>query len=199
MPDRDWQLLDEAYEILREAAAGVRTNQWKRPTPCADWTVAQVLQHAAMDQALYESAITGSEKPEGDAFNPTGDLGEDPLAYLSSALSGARNAFDTLTPGADGVSVPLPPYAVSARLAAGAASLDAAVHGWDIAVATGQSARVSSALARELRWAAEHLADPVRAWGAYAPAIEPATAADDFDQLLFYLGRRPDWTPDGPL
>jgi hypothetical protein len=101
MGDRNWVLLDEAYEVLSDAAAGVRSGDWQLPTPCADWTVAQVLQHAAMDQMMYDSAITGSEKPEGDAFNPTGDLGEDPLAYLASALSGTRDAFGTLAAGAD--------------------------------------------------------------------------------------------------
>src|SRR5262249_17785709 len=143
-----------------------------------------------------ESAITGEEKPEGDAFKPTGDLGDDPLAYLASALSGTRGAFDTLAPDADGVSVPLPPFTVSARLAAGAASLDAAVHGWDIAVATGQSPQISRALARELLWAAENLVEPLRGWGAYAPAMESEGGADDFARLLNYLGRRPNWTPE---
>jgi uncharacterized protein (TIGR03086 family) len=148
-----------------------------------------------MDQMLYESAITGADKPEGDAFNPTGDLGDDPLAYLASALSGARGAFDTLAAGAERVNVPLPPFTVPARLAAGAASLDAAVHGWDIAMATGQSPRISPALTRELLWAAENLVEPVREWGAYAAAIDPEAGADDLDRLLYYLGRRPDWTP----
>jgi uncharacterized protein (TIGR03086 family) len=97
------------------------------------------------------------------------------------------------------VSVPLPPYTVPARLAAGAAALDAAVHGWDIAVATGQSIRISPALAHELLWAAEILVEPLRGWGAYAAPIDPGIGADDFDRLLYYLGRRPDWAADHPL
>jgi uncharacterized protein (TIGR03086 family) len=189
----DWDLLEEAFEILQEAAAGVQDDDWERPTPCADWSVAQVLQHAAMDQMLYESSITGSEKPEGDAFAPTGDLGDDPLAYLASAIAGTRYAFAEVADDAQGVAVPLPPFHASGRLASAAAALDAAVHGWDIAVATGQTPSMSIQLAEELLWAAETLVEPLRKWGAYAAAIPPPAGADDMDRLLYFLGRRPDW------
>jgi uncharacterized protein (TIGR03086 family) len=79
-------------------------------------------------------------------------------------------------------------------LAVGAAALDAAVHGWDIAVATGQTAQLSKSLAQELLKVAENLVEPLRAWGAYAPAIDPPADADDAARLLYFLGRRPDWT-----
>ena len=45
-----WQVLDEGRAILRAAVAGVPADGWQRPTPCAEWNVTQVLQHAALDQ-----------------------------------------------------------------------------------------------------------------------------------------------------
>ncbi len=45
-----WDVLDEARAMLRAAVAGVPADGWQRPTPCTEWTVAQVLQHAALDQ-----------------------------------------------------------------------------------------------------------------------------------------------------
>ena len=45
-----WQVLDKGRAMLRAAVAGVPTDGWQRPTPCAEWNVTQVLQHAALDQ-----------------------------------------------------------------------------------------------------------------------------------------------------
>jgi hypothetical protein len=47
-----------------------------------------------------------------------------------------------------------------------------------------------------LRPVAEGIVEPLRAFGAYAPALEAGdqpTPADDAAVLLCYLGRRPDW------
>ncbi len=78
-------------------------------------------------------------------------------------------------------------------MAAGAAALDAAIHGWDIAVATGQGSPLTPALARTLRPIAEAIVEPLRQYGAYAAVIEIPAGAGDDAALLAYLGRRPDW------
>ena len=175
----EWPVLAEAHRILHAAVAGVPAAGWTGASPCADWSVAQVAQHAAMDQLLYASSVGGVAKPEGDAFQPSGEWADDP-------------AFAELAADAENVPVPLPPFAVPAGVAEGAAALDAAVHGWDIAVATGQPNPLTDALARTLLSVASQLVEPLRGWGAYAPAIEPAADADDTTRLLNYLGRRPD-------
>jgi uncharacterized protein (TIGR03086 family) len=192
--NQQWEVLSESHQILRNAVAGVPDDSWALSTPCPEWNVAQVLQHAALDQLLYVSSITGTDKPDGDPFHPTAQVGEAPLAYVESALGASSEAFASVAADAEAVPVPLPPFAVPAWLAAGAAALDAAVHGWDIAVATGQTAQLSKPLAQELLKVAENIVEPLRAWGAYAPAIEPPADADDAARLLYFLGRRPDWT-----
>ena len=48
----DWKILSAAHDALRTAVAGVPDDAWALPTPCADWSVTQVLQHAAGDQLL---------------------------------------------------------------------------------------------------------------------------------------------------
>jgi uncharacterized protein (TIGR03086 family) len=192
MAERTYQ---EAVRILHDAVAGTTASAWGQPSPCAEWSTAQVAQHAAMDQLLYVASITGTEKPEGDAFAPTGVVPGTMLAFVDDAIARSRDAFATVAPDAEGVGVPLPPFSVPAGLAFGAAALDAAVHGWDIAVASGQSSPLSDALARELLAVARQLVEPVRAWGAYAAALEVPDDADDVTRLLAYLGRRPDWTP----
>ena len=103
-------------------------------------------------------------------------------------------AFGAVAPDAEDVPTPLPQGAMAAALAAGACALDAAVHAWDIAVATGQPSPLTADLARDLLPVATALVEPLRQWGAYA-AVVPAAAGDgDVEALLRYLGRRPDWS-----
>jgi len=128
-----WHVLDEGRAMLRAAVAGVPADGWQRPTPCAEWNVTQVLQHAALDQRVW------------------------------------------------------------AATAAGAAALDAAIHAWDIAMATGQGSPLTRELARALAPVAHSIVEPLRQYGAYAQALEPSAGADD-EALLCYLGRRPAWT-----
>ena len=189
----EWPVLAEAHQILHAAVAGVPAAGWAGASPCADWSVAQVAQHAAMDQLLYASSVGGIAKPEGDAFQPSGEWAGDPVSTVEDAIAACAAAFAEVAADAEGIAVPLPPFAVPATIAEGAAALDAAVHGWDIAVATGQPNPLTDPLARTLLSVASQLVEPLRGWGAYAPAIEPAADADDTTRLLNYLGRRPEW------
>jgi hypothetical protein len=80
-----------------------------------------------------------------------------------------------------------------ASTAAAACALDAAVHAWDIAVATGHPSPLTPALATALLTAAPAVADPLRGW-AYADALTPADEDDEVARLLRYLGRDPGWS-----
>jgi hypothetical protein len=83
---------------------------------------------------------------------------------------------------------------MAASLAAGACALDAAVHAWDVAVATGQESPLGAELAGELLPVAQNLVEPLRAYGVYAAALPAEPGDDDVASLLRYLGRRPDWS-----
>ncbi|MER7461916.1 TIGR03086 family metal-binding protein [Streptomyces sp. NPDC097981] len=191
-----WDLLDHAHEALRSAVDAVPADGWDRPTPCDRWNVGQVLQHAAGDQLAYAARLTGGPGPAEDPFAPTAILAAAPAELLPPALDAAAEAFAGVAPGTAEVTVPLPPFTVPAETAVGAAALDAAVHAWDIAVATGRPSPLTPALAAALRPAAEALAEPLRGF-AYGPALVPAPdpVADPAAWLLAFLGRRSDWTP----
>lgn len=196
----DWRaLLDGAHRALREAVIGVAPGAWDLPTPCEKWSVTQVLQHAAGDQIGYAAAITGGPWPSEDPFAPSGHIDEDPLTYVDRALDLSAGAWASVGDDAPQVPTPLPQGPMPAWLAAGACALDAAVHAWDIAVATGRRSLLSADLARQLMTVATDIVEPLRAYGAYAPALEAgADDADDADAvatLLRHLGRRPTWTP----
>ncbi|MER6445630.1 TIGR03086 family metal-binding protein [Streptomyces venezuelae] len=190
-----WELLDQAYGALREAVAGVPADRWDRPTPCAQWNVTQVLRHAAGDQLAYAARLTGGPGPAEDPFAPSATLAGPPEALLDPALAAAAAAFAGVTPGEGEVAVPLPPFSVPAGTAVGAAALDAAVHAWDIAVATGRPHALTDTLAASLRPAADALAEPLRGF-AYGPVFTLPPGADDgaAARLLAFLGRDPGWS-----
>jgi len=178
-------------------SAGVAADQLAAPTPCSDWTVAQVLQHAAGDQRAYAQAITGTDGPDGDPFDPSGELDGDVEALVGPAIAASSRAFATVDAAAT-TPVPVPPGQLPGSEAAAAAALDAGVHAWDLAVATGQPSPLDDDLAAPLLDLARRLVEPLRQWGAYAAAVPagPDVPAEPVvDELLRYLGRDPRWTP----
>src|SRR5207248_4849019 len=110
--------------------------------------------------------------------------------FLEPTLQAAAAAFATVKPAAAEVPTPLPQGALPAPVAVGAAALDAAVHAWDIAVATGQASPLTPELAEALLPVAKELAEPLRGF-AYAPALEGPAADGVVASLLRYLGRDP--------
>ena len=185
-----WPVLDEARAMLRAAVAGVPADGWQRPTPCAEWNVTQVLQHAALDQRAWAAALAGTEMPGENPFAPSGELGAGPLAYAEAALDASAPAWRAIGADTGPVPTPLPQGPMPPAAAAGAAALGAAIHAWDIAVATGQGSPLTPELARELTPVAQSIVEPLRQYGAYAQALEPGPGAGDDAALLGYLGRR---------
>lgn len=183
--------LAAAHDVLHTAVAGV--TDWTLPTPCSAWTVTQVLQHAAGDQLGYAAALTGTGGPAFDPFSPSGHLDADPGEFLKATLRASAEAFAAVSADDPAVPTPLPLGPLPAEIAIGACALDAAVHAWDIAVATGQPSPLSPELAASLRVAADQVVEPLRAF-AYAPALAEAPADDAAAALLRFLGRDPEWT-----
>ncbi|RAO30476.1 hypothetical protein PSN13_04495 [Micromonospora saelicesensis] len=187
-----WRIvLEQAHEALRTTVEGVPADAWERPTPCERWNVTQVLQHATGDQLAFASAINGGPGPTEDPFAPSGRIDGDKLADLRAALDASARAWKSVADDAPEVPTPLPQGKLPAEVGAVACALDAAVHAWDIAVATGQPSPLGAELARPLLVVAQQIVEPLRAYGAYAPAIDSAPEADEVAALLSYLGRDP--------
>ncbi|MFF3404639.1 TIGR03086 family metal-binding protein [Streptomyces sp. NPDC002742] len=190
------ELLTRAHDRLREAVAGVPESAWGAPTPCGEWTVRQVFNHARLDQQAYGAAVTGSGWPEEDPFQPVDGLGADATASLDKALADVAAVYGGLPADADEVATPLGPLPLP--VAAAAAAMDAGVHAWDIAVATGQASPLDDELAEGIRLAADRLADHLRtSFGVFAAAREVPEGAGRAEELLAFLGRDPYWTPAG--
>jgi uncharacterized protein (TIGR03086 family) len=190
-----WPILTASLEILRGAGAGVAASHLGDPTPCSEWTVTQVLQHAAGDQLAWAAAVGYGSGPEENPFDPSGKLAGSVADLLGNAIQVATRAWAGVDASAPAVSTPLPQGDLPPDAAVSACALDAAIHGWDVAVATGQAAPLTAELAAQLMPVAKAIVEPLRQYGAYAPALPPEPDDDGTAQLLRYLGRNPGWTP----
>jgi uncharacterized protein (TIGR03086 family) len=77
-----------------------------------------------------------------------------------------------------------------ATLAAGILSVELLIHGWDLAVATGQKVQVTDELTAYVLEIAEQLISPqARAGGSFAEAVEVGPDAHVLDRLIAFSGR----------
>jgi uncharacterized protein (TIGR03086 family) len=186
--------MTESLDLLQTAATMISDTNEKAPTPCADWTVTQVLQHAAGDQLAWSAALGVGSGPAENPFTPSGYLDGSPADLLRPALAAARAAWAGIGHDRPAVPTPLPQGELPAEVAAAACALDAAVHAWDIAAALGQPGFLADELAAQLL-PARTIIEPLRQYGAYAAALAPQPGDGASAELLRYLGRDPQWRP----
>ena len=185
-------LAPQAAEVAR-IAAGVRDDQLPAPTPCAGTSVAALLDHfmgltVAFRWAAEKAPHTGG--PSADAADLAPDWRTRLPQQLDALVAAWREpaAWEGTTEVA-GVRMPAPAIAVVALN-------EVLVHGWDLAVATGQEYRVDPVAAQAcLDLAVEFAASaPEMRDGMYGPVVPVPDGAPAFDRLLGQTGRDPGWT-----
>jgi uncharacterized protein (TIGR03086 family) len=182
-----------------ELVATVRPADLDAPTPCAGWTLADLLAHMTVQHHGFAMAARGYGA-DAELWRPETVIDAvrtDPATTYADAARDVLEAFaDDAAPDA---SFALPEFGPGATfpgaIAMGFHFIDYVVHGWDVAAALG----VPYVLPADVVGAALPVAlavpdgefrmlDEVP----FAPAIPPATG-DDLDRILRHLGRRPDW------
>ncbi|MGW4352561.1 TIGR03086 family metal-binding protein [Nocardia sp. NPDC004582] len=186
-------VLAASHRALADVVAGVSADQWDNATPCSEWTVTQVVQHAAGDQLAYAKFLGIGDGPAYNPFEPSGAIDGKPAELVSAAIEPTATAWATVTDGTETVPTPLPQGELPTPVAAVMCALDAAVHAWDIAIGTGQASPLTDELAGHLLIAAHALVEPLRDYGVYAPIVTdaPVTGTPVVAELLAYLGREP--------
>ncbi|MCX5583680.1 TIGR03086 family metal-binding protein [Streptomyces erythrochromogenes] len=186
-----FKLLADAHDYLLTAVRGVPAEAWADPTPCTEWTVRQVLNHARLDQQALVMQITGAA-PESDPFEPEDATAGDPVAELAAVLEATAAAWESRR---DDESVPTPMGPMPADVGTAAAALDAGIHAWDIARATGQDLPLTEEMAEALEDIAARIVDFVRdSFGKYAPPLVLPEGASRAEKLLAFTGRDPRWS-----
>jgi uncharacterized protein (TIGR03086 family) len=190
--------LEPATRALARIVAGVRDEQLNASTPCTASTLGDLLDHVDGLSLAFTAAATktplegGSQAPAPDAAR----LGADWRTRIPERLAALASAWRdeaawTGMTVAGGIDLP--------GEVAGIVALDEViVHGWDIAVASGQSFSgepqllgaaygfVQSAVAR----------NPQGSPGLFGPPVPVADDAPLLDRLIGLTGRDPAWSPE---
>ncbi len=171
--------------------AGVGPGQWQDSTPCSEWDVRALVHHLLYEQRWVPLLLDGlTIEQVGSRFD--GDLlGGDASAWpgrLASAIEQAHAAV--ARPGALGQMVHLSYGDAPGREYVLQLTADLAIHGWDLARATGQDDTIDpGAVAALLGWAGAN-ADLLSASGMFGTRIDTVPGAPDDVRLLGLLGRR---------
>src|SRR4051794_8196718 len=181
----------QAAEVAR-VVAGVRDDQLTEPTPCTGTSVAALLDHlVGLTVAFREAAdkVPQAGGPRADAA----DLPADWRTRLPMQLDGLVAAWQhpTAWEGETDIAGMHMPAA-----AAGTAGLnEVLIHGWDLAVATGQEYRPDPGAVRACFDFGVAFAKgaPEARDQMYGPVVPVPEDAPLFDRLLGLTGRDPRW------
>ncbi|WP_044368090.1 TIGR03086 family metal-binding protein [Streptomyces natalensis] len=192
-------------EAVRGSVAVVRRltpADLSRPTPCADWTLADLLAHMTVQHRGFAAAARGDGQDLAHwAQRP---LAKDPVADYADAADDVLAAFAS-------VDRPDRPFALPEFKAAqtfpalhaiGFHFIDYVVHGWDVARTLDLPYAPDPALleaALPIAHAVPSGDDYRLAPGsAFAPPLQAGDGGSLLDRILTTLGRSPSWSPACP-
>ena len=142
------ELHAQALEQTGRIVAGIKPGQWQADTPCDGWDVHALLNHVVAGN-LWAAELGAGATIEDVADRLDGDmLGADPAASYVTSAAAAAATFRR--PGAMDAPCAVSYGPVPGSVYAGHRFLDVFVHGWDLAVATGQDPELDPGLMRVL-------------------------------------------------
>jgi uncharacterized protein (TIGR03086 family) len=184
----------EMAAAAAEAARVVRNvpdEALNTPTPCGDWDLRTLLNHTILWTSYSAERRAHGESVAEDLMSKdfTAEPGfrEDYARQIDRAVTawsdpqaweGDRNVMGSATPAAD----------VGAMLI-----MEMALHGWDIARATGQEYHADEAMAQAVDETVQAQAELFRKYQGFADAVEAGPVATTFDRALALSGRDPAW------
>ena len=182
--------------MLAGIVSGVRDEQLGGPTPCTEASLGDLLDHVdglslAFTAAARRTALEGAQGPSADASR----LGPDWRSRIPSRLAELAAAWRdseawTGMTRAGGEDLP-------AEVAGIVALNEVIVHGWDIAVASGQPYSAEPELVEAaLQFVRSAVAEnPNGSPGLFGPPVPVSDDAPVLERLLGLAGRDPAWRP----
>lgn len=178
--------LGPAATELSRLAVGVRDDQLDHPTPCPDWTVADLLAHVHQFATLF-------------THNARKKQGPIPAGLVSAWRAAIPGQLDELAHAWREES------AWHGRVSAGGVEMNApdnavvgieelTVHAWDLARATGQDLHVDDARLDGVDRFFELFADQIATGkGPFGPPVGAPEDATRLDRTVARAGRDPSW------
>jgi uncharacterized protein (TIGR03086 family) len=195
MPDIR-ELDRRALEITKSIVDRVSVGQLGLPTPCAAWTLGQLLAHM-VGQHYGFAAAAGGETSDITVWADR-PVGADPAGAFAAAAAVVTEAFAVdgvlerelwLPEVRGGQSFPAP-QAISFHF------VDYVVHGWDVAATLGVRAHFDDDILDAALAIAEKVPDGENRReedAAFAPGLGLAAGSSTLDRILLLLGRSPTW------
>jgi len=195
---------DDLYPYMIECAAeaarvarGVTAAQLTDPTHCPDWDVRALVNHWVLytSHGLEHRALRTqlSEELTAREFTADPDWAEAYAAQLDRAVAAWAD------PGVWEGEVDLGMAKMPAAELASLIIKEMAVHGWDVATATGQEYRVSDGAARLVLDVVEKHGDLYRQYDGFADPVPVPADAPVFERALAWSGRDPRQTAIGKV
>ena len=182
-------ILDKSITEAAAVVRGVKPDQLSGPTPCADWDVRALTNHLL--QVASALHLAGRRRPVPDDLwgRDLMDEGWDDRFDGESRAAVAAweqpGAWEGMV-GMGGAEMPAP--MIATMLAS-----DLAIHGWDLARATGQDYQCDDDVAEATYRFLTDMGEQGRQMGIYATPVVVADHAVAFERALALSGRDPQW------
>ena len=183
------EMADAAAETARVVQNIPKTKNLDDPAQCGDWDLRTLLNHTILWTSYSAERRAHGESVAEDLMNKdfTADPGfrEDYAQHLKKAVDawstpqaweGTRDMMGSATPATD----------IGAMLI-----MEMALHGWDVAQATGQEYHATDALAAAVYDTVAKQAELFRKYDGFADAIGVGDDETTFAQALALSGRDP--------
>jgi uncharacterized protein (TIGR03086 family) len=187
--DRTYRRSTEYWKATVQGASG----DWSALTPCSDWNVRTLVNHVVGEDRWTKPLVEGKTIADvGDAFD--GDLlGKDPKSAAIAAADDALNAVAERLPAGGKVHLSYGEEDIEEYVRQLVA--EHVIHGWDLAVATGQHRTLDPELVAVVAAWFRDRENRYRDGGSIAERPSSAQGGDPQSDLLIAFGRHPDWAP----
>ncbi len=178
----DWHT--RALDATGRIVAAIPADRWQAATPCPEWDVHGLVNHLVSGN-LWAAELGAGATIEGVGGRLDGDrLGAEAYAASASAASDVFRCPGTLDAPCAVSYGPVP-----GSVYAGHRFIDVLIHGWDLAMATGQDPTLDPALVDACWDEVEPQAEMLRSSGMFGGDIPVPRGADTQTRLLAVLGR----------
>lgn len=181
----DWHT--RALDGTGRIVAAIPADRWQAATPCPEWDVRGLVNHLVSGNC-WAAELGAGATIEGVGDRLDGDrLGAEPVAAYTASARAASDVFHR--PAALDAPCAVSYGPVPGSVYAGHRFIDVLIHGWDLAIATGQDAMLDDDLVEACRQIAEPQAELLRASGAFGKEVTAPPDATAQARLLALLGR----------